>query len=118
MNIGFTKTFTAGAAVTKRRLVAFDGAGAVIQGAAAANNLIGVADAAGDVASGSRIDVIMSGQPEVEAGAAIVAGAPVTTDATGRAITAVATNVAIGFAVEGADAAGDIITIQLGRYVV
>lgn len=117
MNIGFTKTFHAAGAVTKRRLVAFDAAGDVLQASAPANNLIGVSDTAGDVVLGGRIDVIMGGQPEVEAGAAIVPGAPVTTDATGRAVTAAATNVAIGFAVEGADAAGDIVTINLCRHV-
>ena len=117
MNVGFTKTFIAGGAVTKRRLVKFDGSGNVVQASAAADLLIGVSDSAGDVAaSGDRIDVLMGSQPEVEAGAAIAAGAPITSNANGKAVTAGVGEIAIGFAVEGADADGDIITIHYARH--
>lgn len=119
MNVGFVKTFAAGAAVAKRRIVKFDGSGDIVQGAAAADLLVGISDQAADIAISERVDVHMSGQPEVEAGAAIAAGAPVTADANGKAVTAgVAGNVAIGFAVESADADGDIITIHIVRHTV
>ena len=116
MNIGFTKTFHAGGAVIKRRFVKFDGSGDVVQASASADLLIGVSDTAGDVASGDRIDVLMSIQPEIEAGAAIAAGAPVTSNADGKAVTAAAGQIAGGFAVESADADGDIITIHICRH--
>ena len=58
----------------------------------------------------------MGSQPEVEAGAAIAAGAPVTSDANGKAVAAAAGQIAIGFSVESADADGDIITIHYARH--
>lgn len=115
MNIGFTKTFEAGAAVLAKRLVKFDGSGDIVQAAAAADLVIGISDR-GAAAAADRIDVIMAGQPEVEAGAAFAAGAPITADANGKAVAAGAGEIAIGFAVEAALADGDIVTIHLCRH--
>lgn len=116
MNVGFVKTFTAGGAVTKRRIVKFDGSGDVVQCTADTDAMIGVSDQVGDVADGDRIDVHMGGQPEVEAGAAIAAGASISCDADGKAKTGQAGDVCAGFAVEAADADGDIITVHLARH--
>lgn len=115
MNIGFIKTFVAGAAVTARRIVKFDGSGNVVAAAADTDMFIGVSDGL-DIASGERIDVIMGGQPKVVASAAIAAGALVSSAADGRAKTAEAGDSVIGFAVEAAGAAGDVITIHLARF--
>lgn len=83
-----TKNFIAGAAVTKRRIVKL---GAdddhVIQGAAVADALIGVA-AELDAAADERIDVHIAGAVEVEYGGAVTRGDPITSDATGRAVVA------------------------------
>ena len=112
----FVRTWNAGAAITKRRIVSFDGAGLPVQSGAATDAHIGVSDNASDIASGERVDVVTMGQPEVEAGAAIPAGASVTADADGRAVPAGPGDAAIGWATEAAIAAGDIIHIQLGRH--
>lgn len=116
MNLGFTKTYIAGAAVEARRIVKFDGSGNIVECTADTDLMIGVSDAVGDVASGERIDVQMTLQPEVEASAAIAAGASVSSAADGRAKTAQTGDVAIGFAIEAAAAAGDIIAVHLCRH--
>lgn len=83
-----TKNYTAGAAITKYRLVKFGAAdGAVLQGAAAANLVIGVAESL-DVASGERIDVIRAGIAEVEYGGAVTRGDKLVSDASGKAVAA------------------------------
>lgn len=108
------KSMIAEAAVAAFRAVKFGTAdGNVIVGAAAADNLIGVADNVGQATAGGRLDVIIQGEAEAEAGAAITRGARLTTDATGRVVTAVATNGVIGIAMVSAAAAGDIIKINV-----
>jgi hypothetical protein len=83
-----TKNYTAGAAVTKYRLVKFGATdGAVLTGAAATDLLIGVNEAL-DVASGDRADVIRAGIAEVEYGGAVTRGAKLTSDASGKAVAA------------------------------
>lgn len=114
----FLKTFVAGAAVAKRRIVKFDAAGLPVQASAATDALIGISDQVGDIAIGGRIDVHMAGQPEVEAGGEIAAGAAVTADTDGKAVEAAAGETAIGFAVEGADVDGDIIAVHLARHTI
>ncbi|MEM7507635.1 MAG: capsid cement protein [Pseudomonadota bacterium] len=118
MNIGFTKTFIAGGAVRARRLVKFDGSGEVVEATAAGDDIIGVSDTPGDVSAGDRVDVIMGTQPEVVAGGPVAAGARVTADAQARAVSAAAGNTVVGFAIESADAAGDIITVQYAPHQV
>ncbi|MEM6905429.1 MAG: capsid cement protein [Pseudomonadota bacterium] len=108
------QTFEAGAAVSARRIAKFDANANIVQGAAATDLLIGVIDQAAVL--NQRVEVNLTGQPEVEAGAAIAAGASITSDAQGRAVAAAAGQVAIGFAIVAADAAGDIIDIELGRH--
>jgi predicted RecA/RadA family phage recombinase len=57
--------------------------------------------------------VMTSGISKMEAGAAVAAGAKVMTDASGRAITATATNFVIGTAREAAGAAGVYLPVDL-----
>jgi hypothetical protein len=118
MHPGLTKTFTAGGAITKRRLVKLSADGTVVQSAAVGDFHIGVSDMSADVASGGRCDVRLTGVPEVEAGGNIVRGALLTSDASGRAVTAApaagANNRIIGFALQSA-VLGDIIDVVLAQ---
>jgi hypothetical protein len=110
------RNFTAGGAITAYRLVLFSADETVIQSATSGGAVIG---ACGEVApaSGERVDVVVSGMAYIEAGAAVVRGALVMSDTSGRAITAAATagtNVRIaGIALEAAAAAGDQIRVLL-----
>lgn len=89
MQPGLTKTFIAGAAITRRRIIKFDAVdGQVLMGAAATDSLFGVSDMSADVTSGSRVEVRLTGVAEIEVGGAITRGALVTSDATGRAVAA------------------------------
>ncbi len=87
-NPDLIKTFDAGAAVARHRIVKF---GAdddkAVQAAAVGDALIGVS-AELDIASGERVDVIMSGIAEVEYGDDVVRGDFLTADADGKAVPA------------------------------
>jgi len=87
-NPTLTKSFLAGAAVTKYRIVKFGADDdSVVQAAAATDILIGVADPLGGE-SGRRVDVIMQGAADVEYGGTVTRGALLTADANGRAVEA------------------------------
>lgn len=75
--------------------------------------VIGVQDDIPMNAAAAQVAVRMTGTAEVIAGAAVAAGAKVTPDASGRAITAVATQEYHGIALEAATAVGDLIEIFL-----
>lgn len=88
-NEGLTKAFTAGAAISARRLVKFgSGDDLVIMSAAAGDSIIGVSSLSS--ASGERVDVILTDIPLVEYGGTITRGQLVISDSTGRAIAATA----------------------------
>lgn len=88
-NEGLMKVYTAGAAVAARRLVKFDSDDrTVIQGAAAADLVIGVSDLA--AAAGERVDVIHTDIATVEYGGNVTRGQLLMSDSVGRAITATA----------------------------
>jgi len=93
------------ASLTSRRFVTIGGAQA---GAGA--TALGVARS--DGAIGDQVPVDVLGTAVVEAGAAIVAGAAVEVDASGRAVTK-NTGVTVGRALEAAAAAGDFIEVLL-----
>lgn len=117
-NPGLTKSFIAEAAVLPYRVVKFGtAAGQVVQAAAAADALVGVADNLGQDTAGSRVDVILEGIAEATAGAAITRGALLSADSSGRVITAAASAGAnvrvIGVAMDSAAAAGEIIPINV-----
>lgn len=111
-NPGIHKTRPVSGALAPWRIVAHAAApGMVRQAAAAADALIGTADELGKQDNG-RADVAMTGLPEVECGGAIAAGAPLTSDAQGRAVAAAtAGQRIIGFALEAGET-GVIITYQ------
>lgn len=116
-NPGLTKTLKAGAAITKNRIVKF---GAddnhVIQGAAATDALIGVADRLGAAAAEDQVDVHLSGVVEVEFGGTVTRGGLLTSDANGKAVAAApapgVNNAVIGRAVVSG-VAGDIGSVLL-----
>ncbi len=109
------KSLLAGAAVSPYRIVKQSDDNTVIQGAAVSDALCGISNNLGGE-SGKRIDVVMAGIYEVEYGATVTLGAPLTSDATGRAVVAApaagANNRIIGFALQ-AGVVGDIGTAQI-----
>ena len=110
------KSYNAGAAIAAYTLVKYSAAETVVAAAASTDAIIGVShDIA--AASGERVDVAHDGIVFVVAGAAVAQGALLTADASGRAITAApaaGSNARIiGFAIEAATAAGDVIRVML-----
>ena len=110
------KAFTAGGAISPYRIVRIASADTVEQAAAVANMMIGVNTDLAIVAN-ERVEVAVQGIAFVEAGAAIAIGVLVTTDASGRGVTAApaagVNNRHIGIALDAAVAAGDIIRVLL-----
>jgi len=87
-NPTLTKSFVAGAAVEKHRIVKFGGSDEeVVHGAAATDLLIGVTAEIG-AASGKRLDVHLAGIAEVEAAGVIARGALVTANGSGQGVAA------------------------------
>ena len=110
------KTFAAGGAIAAFRIVRFSAADTVVQAAAATEALAGVTmDVA--PANGERTDVVMGGIALIEAGNAITLAQFVTSDASGRAVPAApgagVNHRIIGYPLEAATAAGDIIRVML-----
>lgn len=115
-NVQLFKNFTAGGAIAAYTIVKFSAAETVVAAAAVSDLLIGVShDIA--AASGERVDVALDGVAYVVAGAAVALGAQLTSDASGRAVTAApaagTNNRVIGVALEAAAAAGDVIRVLL-----
>lgn len=104
------KTIDASGALLPYRIVAHaPTAFMAMQATGPADKLIGTSDELGKQSNG-RVDIAMSDIPEVEAGAAIAVGDPLTADAEGRAVRATATGQhIIGFAFAAASGAGEII---------
>lgn len=106
MNPTFTKNYVAEGAVNPFRIQARGTAdGQVVQCAAATGTMFGTTGSLG-AADTERVDVHQGGQPDVEYGGNVTRGDPLTSDASGRAVTAApaaAANVRIiGFAVDDA----------------
>lgn len=113
-NPGLVKSLVAEAAVSPYRVVKFGTAdGQVVQAAAASDAAVGVADNLGQSAAGYRVDVILNGIADAEAGAAVARGARLTADASGRVVAAASGNIVIGVAMAAAGAAGEIIPINV-----
>lgn len=111
-NPSLIKSLVAEAAVNPYRIVKFGTAdGKVLQGAAATDSLVGIADNLGQATVGNRVDVILTGVADVEFGGSVTRGGEVTADADGKAVAAApaagANNRIIGIAMVSASA-GDI----------
>lgn len=108
-------TLTASAAITTpNRFVKVSGNRTIALASAATDNVIGVVR--NKPAIGEPADVAIDGEVIMEAGAAVVAGVDLMSDASGRAITGVAAagaNRLLGTALEGAAAAGVLFSVLL-----
>jgi hypothetical protein len=112
------KNYTAGGAINAFRLVKFSAAETVVLAAAATDAIMGVCNEVAP-ASGERCDIIHEGIAFVEAGASFAQGAAITSDASGRGISTVTIgNRAIGFAIEAAAAAGDVVRVLVNPFIV
>lgn len=87
-NNGLTKSYTAEGAISANRIVK-PGANdwGVLQGAAATDALIGITTEI-DAASGERVDVVHEGIADLKLGGTVARGALLTSDASGRGVTA------------------------------
>lgn len=84
----YIKSYKAGAAVPKHRIIKHGAAdGEVILGAAATDGIFGVSVEI-DADAGERVDVAVSGPMLIEYGGAVTRGDLLTSDAVGRAVTA------------------------------
>jgi hypothetical protein len=114
-----TKTYAATADVAPYRIVKFSADYEVAQATSDDDASIGVADGRGRIGN-DRCDVHRAGLVDVEYGGVVTRAAPLTSDASGRAIVAApaagTTSRVIGFA-EVAGVEGDIgrLMIQLGQ---
>lgn len=120
MNPTLIKSHVAGSTVAAFRIVKNGTAdGKVVQGTNATVALIGVTGELG-ADTGERVDVIRSGIAEIEFGGTVARGAPVTADASGKAVAAApaagANAYIIGFA-EVSAADGDIADVLLAPSV-
>lgn len=111
---GSSSSFIAEAPILARRVVkAGSSTGQVVQSIAAADDHLGISDLGQDSA-GARVDVIVTGWAEAQAGGAIAMGARLTADAQGRVIAStVGVGKIIGTALEAAAQAGEIIQINV-----
>jgi hypothetical protein len=111
------KSYLAGTALDPSRIVMLTANDTVGLANSATAASIGISDELA-IAAGQRVDVLMTGIAFVTAGAAIARGAPLTADATGRAIPAATVgNRVVGFALEDAAAAGDRIRCLISQGV-
>ncbi len=113
---GTIKTRVAGGAITYNRFVKNSATPTqVLQASSPSDYLAGVCVTPGISAAGDRVDVSTEPHQWVEAGAAISAGAPITTDSLGRAVTAApgaGINVRIvGFAFDDVFGAGEFVRV-------
>lgn len=103
----FIKACYAGAAIPPFHIVKHGAAdGFAVPAAAATDAIFGVADSLGAEAANDPVDIIRGGIAEVVYGGTVTRGQPLTSDAQGRAVVAVAGNRIIGFA-EVSGVAGD-----------
>lgn len=109
------RSYVAGAAIAPYRIVKYSGT-QVIQAAAATDLSVGVSRELGADASGDRIDIWHDGIALIEAGGNVAIGAQVTSDASGKAVTAApaqgVNNRVIGIALSAA-VSGDIFDVLI-----
>lgn len=113
----FVKAYKAGAQIGPYLIVKWDTADyQVVLAAAATDKLVGVSVPNITAPSGQRVDVVLEGIAQVTAGGTVTRGDPLTSDASGRAVTAApgagTNNRLIGFA-ETSAVVGDIFPIRL-----
>lgn len=114
-NAMLVKSFRPEAAVLPYRFVKFGATDdAVVQGAAAADLIIGVSNVLGatadDVTRGNPVDVTLAGIAELTLGASVTRGQRLMSDATGRGILATSTNM-VGAIALRSGAANDVVPV-------
>ena len=109
-NPGFIKNYTAAGDIAAKRIAALAAGGNVSQASSGTANLIGAVELACE--SGSRVDVVLTGIAEVEAGENLNCGDYITSDANGKAVAAGAADTVIGKAADDA-AAGEYVSVFL-----
>ena len=112
---GHVETFVAAADLSgnNNRWVKVTADNTVGQATAVGDAIIGVQKDIPHPVAGAQVSVMLSGTPMIMAGAAISAGAPLTTDGSGRAITATSTQRYHARAIQAATALGDLIQCDL-----
>lgn len=110
------KSFVAAGAIGFRKLVAMRTGGGsvereVLQAAAVGDPIIGVCVTENGAAIGEPVDVLLLGVEPVFAGAAVTRGAMVTTDASGRIVTAASTNRVAGVALQSGVLGDQVLTL-------
>lgn len=108
-----TITLLASGALPLYRFVSLSSGQAALSGAGA--NMVGVTAQEALVADEPIAVAELQGVMKVEAGAAVSQDDDVASDASGRAVTAVATNTVGGSALDAAGAAGEIIRVLLTK---
>jgi hypothetical protein len=89
MNQLIVKNYVAGAAIADNQLVKFGASDdTVVPATASTDAVIGVVDQPNGAASGRRVDVVLFGVTDVQAGGTITRGSPLTSDATGKVVAA------------------------------
>ena len=114
-NFGQNPTYTAGGTITGGQLVYLSGDGTCAATTAASTNVLGVASR--DAVAGDLVTVIGARIQRLTAAAAITRGAALKSAANGRVTTMTigtdAQNQYLGFALQAAAAAGDVIDVQM-----
>ena len=112
---GLIKTFIATTDIKRFTVVAIDSAVKSVRTAVdVADPLLGVSAEPGDVVAGKRVHVIFTGIAQVLSGAVVAKGTWLTVDTQGRVIKATgATNERIGRALEAANAADEVIPVEI-----
>lgn len=105
-------TLEANAAISRGRILKFNGE-KVEHGAAAGDSLMFVSEDAA-AAADDRVECIYDGGALVEAAGTIAAGAAITSNASGQAVTAAAGNRIIGYAMQGA-VSGDLFPMLISQ---
>lgn len=108
------KTFVADGAISKDRFVTLAVGGGVSQASSSSAYVLGTTDRLGAVDQ-DKIDVILQGIAEVEAGESITAPAAITVNASGQAVVATSGAQVAGLAITSA-AAGEVVSVLLGSY--
>lgn len=109
-------TLTLGATVAQGRFVEINSAGKAIQGAAAANDVVGVSLEAGILDEVIPVALMDGAKVRMEAGAAVTLGAALNTDSVGRCVDDAGVLARIqGYALEAAAGVGEFITVLLAK---
>ena len=108
------KTFVADGAISKDRFVTLAVGGGVSQASSSSAYILGTTDRLG-AADQDKVDVILQGIAEVEAGESITAPAAITVNASGQAVVATSGAQVAGLAITSA-AAGEVVSVLLGSY--